>query len=175
MEPFVGQIQTVAFNYAPSGWALCNGQLLSISSNSSLFSLLGTIYGGDGRTTFALPDLRGRIALHSGQGPGLSNIQIGQIGGTESVTLSVNELPAHTHSATLSVGAEGKGSGATNTAAGNYLGDAVDTMYRTLPGSGDINGLEVDPTGTGRSFYSRNPFLGIHYVIALQGVMPPRS
>ena len=98
-EPFIGEIRIFGFNFAPRGWALCDGQLLPISQNSALFSLLGTIYGGDGRTTFALPDLRGRAALHEGTGPGLSPRQLGQRSGSETNTLTVNQLPPHTHQA----------------------------------------------------------------------------
>ena len=101
-DPFVGQVEIVAFNFAPKGWATCDGQLLSIAQNTALFSLLGTQYGGDGRTTFALPDLRGRMAIGFGQGPGLQNYEIGQAGGEEQVTLTLSEIPAHTHQAMAS-------------------------------------------------------------------------
>ena len=97
--PYIGEIRLVGFNFAPRGWMACNGQLLSIATYSALFSLLGTTYGGDGITTFALPDLRSRIPVHQGQGPGLSNYVIGQMSGTESVTLTQNQIPAHTHQA----------------------------------------------------------------------------
>ncbi|MGC4087610.1 MAG: tail fiber protein [Polyangiaceae bacterium] len=97
MEPFIGMIIVFAGNFAPRGWALCNGQLLPIAQNTALFSILGTTYGGDGRTTFALPDLRGRVPVHPGQGPGLSNYSLGQVSGTETVTLTTQNLPAHTH------------------------------------------------------------------------------
>src|SRR5687767_9318635 len=100
MEPFLGQIQAFGFNFAPRGWAQCQGQLLAINTNTALFSLLGTTYGGNGQTTFALPDFRGRTMVGQGQGPGLSAYTIGQVGGTESVTLTSNNLPAHTHIAT---------------------------------------------------------------------------
>ena len=96
-EPFLGQIMLVGFNFAPVGWALCNGQILSITQNTALFSLLGTTYGGNGTTTFALPDLRGRAAVGFGQGPGLSNYDLGQSTGTETVTLTVGQMPAHNH------------------------------------------------------------------------------
>src|SRR5215213_5449370 len=96
-EPFVGEIRIVGFNFAPRGWAMCNGQILPIAQNTALFSLLGTTYGGNGQTTFALPDLRSRVPIHFGQGPGLSNYDLGQVSGTESDTLIVNNLPAHTH------------------------------------------------------------------------------
>ena len=98
-EPFVGEIRMFAGNFAPQGWAFCDGQLLSVNQNDALFSLLGTIYGGDGRTTFGLPDLRGRLPMHAGTGPGLSPQRMGSMGGQENVTLTVNEMPAHSHSA----------------------------------------------------------------------------
>jgi len=97
LDPFIGQIQAFGFNFAPRGWSLCDGQLLAISSNTALFSLIGTAFGGDGRTTFGLPDLRGRTAVHVGRGPGLSNITWGQRGGRENVNLTIQELPAHNH------------------------------------------------------------------------------
>src|SRR5215831_10605748 len=96
-EPFVAQIQIFAFNFAPRGWAFCNGQILSIAQNTALFSLLGTTYGGNGQTTFALPDLRGRVPLSSGLGPGLSNYDFGEMAGTETVTLITNQMPVHNH------------------------------------------------------------------------------
>src|SRR5262245_2996958 len=96
-QPYIGEIRMVGFNFAPLGWALCNGQLLAISQNTALFSLLGTTYGGNGQTTFALPDLRGRIPIHQGQGPGLSNRVLGEVGGQESVALTSQQMPAHTH------------------------------------------------------------------------------
>ena len=98
-SPFIGQITLFAGNFAPRGWAFCNGQLLSIAQNTALFSILGTTYGGNGQTTFALPDLRGRVPVHAGQGPGLSNYDLGQQGGAESVTLTTAQMPAHTHPA----------------------------------------------------------------------------
>ena len=96
-EPFLGQIILVPYNFAPRGWAFCNGQILPIAQNTALFSLLGTTYGGNGQTTFALPDLRGRVAISSGQGPGLSNYDLGQVGGTETETLTINQMPMHAH------------------------------------------------------------------------------
>src|SRR5216117_169121 len=101
MEPFIGQIQAFGFSFAPRGWATCSGQILSIAQNTALFSLLGTTYGGNGQTTFALPDLRGRAMIGPGQGPALSSHVLGEVGGTESTTLNPNQMPAHTHTATF--------------------------------------------------------------------------
>ncbi|MGH6630282.1 MAG: phage tail protein, partial [Burkholderiales bacterium] len=100
-SPFLGMIQIFPYNFAPRGWAFCNGQILPIVQNTALFSLLGTTYGGNGQTTFALPDLRGRFPNSSGQGPGLSNYDLGQVGGTESATLTINQMPTHNHTATF--------------------------------------------------------------------------
>jgi microcystin-dependent protein len=104
MEPFIGQIMMFGGSFAPRGWAFCEGQLLPISQNAALFSILGTTYGGDGRSTFALPDLRGRVAIHPGSGPGLSNYRLGEKGGVESVALNVNQIPAHSHGISASNG-----------------------------------------------------------------------
>lgn len=169
-EPFIGQIQPFGFNFAPRGWALCEGQLLPISQNTALFSLLGTIYGGDGRTTFALPDLRGRVAISSGAGPGLSNYQIGQRGGQEQVSLSnPNQLPAHTHSL-----------GCNRTAANSDTPvDAVPAVdegatesYHT---SSTDSMLPTGSTGASAGHENRQPFLVVNYCIALTGLFPSRN
>jgi microcystin-dependent protein len=130
MEPFIGQITMFGFNFAPRGWAFCNGQIMSISENSALFSLLGTTYGGDGRTTFALPDLRGRIAMQFGSGPGLTSHSIGQKGGVENPTLSVNQMPSHTHEATntISIGVSDE-DGTVNEPGGSILANSVNNNF----------------------------------------------
>ncbi|MEM0519600.1 MULTISPECIES: phage tail protein [Aequorivita] len=170
MEPFLGQIQAFGFNFAPRGWAHCNGQLLAISQNTALFSLLGTIYGGDGRTTFALPDLRGRAGLHFGQGPGLSDIRIGERGGVENHTLTTAQMPSHNHT----VAPGGKEEGNSDNPDGRYVaGDGTSSFGDTS----DIS-LGASPstfTGGGQSFGVRDPFLGINFCIALQGIYPSRS
>src|SRR3546814_13601589 len=128
MEPFLGQIMMVGFNFAPRGWALCQGQLLPISQNSALFALLGTTYGGDGRTTFALPDLRGRCAIGMGQGPGLSAYQQGQMAGQENVTLIQTQIPTHTHyiSASNADGTVTDPTNAVNTKKQEKIGNTAD-------------------------------------------------
>src|SRR6202012_2704707 len=130
MDQYIGEIRMVGFNFAPVGWALCNGQLLSISQNTALFSLLGTQFGGDGRTNFGLPNLQGRFPLHQGSGAGLPPYVIGQMGGNPNVTLTTAQMPAHTHAATFVAGSSAlQGSsagGSTNTPAGNYLAVATD-------------------------------------------------
>jgi microcystin-dependent protein len=168
-----------AGNFAPRGWAFCEGQLLSIASNTALFSLVGTTYGGDGRTNFALPDLRGRVAIHPGQGPGLSSYVLGQAGGTEQVTLLVTQMPAHAHTGTVRVGAEGKGSGATSIAAGSFLGNAVgDSIYRTVDGGNAANavkGVQTDIAGNSQPHTNIQPYLCVNFIIALEGIFPPRN
>lgn len=172
MEPFLGQIQAFGFQFAPQGWALCQGQLLPISQYDALFSLLGTTYGGDGRTTFALPDLRGRAPVGQGQGPGLSNIQIGQIGGTETVTLGVANLPAHSHAVTAT------DSDATSDEAstGARLGTAGANIYAS-GGSGTVV-LAADSTtqtGGNQPLNNQDPYMTINYCIALVGIYPSRN
>jgi len=179
MEPFLGQISMFGFNFAPRGWAFCNGQLLSISSNTALFALLGTIYGGDGRTTFALPDLRGRIAMQHGTGPGLSSHSIGQRTGAENLILTVNQMPSHTHAATsnVSIGVSDE-DGTTNEAAGNILANTVNNNYGgTANGQlgGVTNGVTNANTGGNQAFSNMQPFLAINFSIALQGVFPSRN
>lgn len=174
MEPFIGQIQAFGFNFAPRGWALCNGQLLDISQNQALFSLLGTMYGGDGRTTFGLPDLRGRTLVGTGQGPGLSPIQQGDRGGTESVHLTVANIPSHTH--TVSVGASDSDATSDEPSAGARLGTASSQIYvGGAPVSVSLAADATTATGGNQPFLNREPFLGINYCIALVGIYPSRN
>lgn len=172
MEPFIGQIQAFGFNFAPRNWAFCEGQLLAINTNQALFSLLGTMYGGDGRTSFGLPDLRGRTMLHSGTGPGLSRIIQGERGGTEVLTLNANHLPPHNHNVLL-----GGGVGTSSQGNGAFLaGNAVaDTIYSSAAGGGALNAGTIANAGGGQAFNHRNPFLGITISIALQGIFPSRN
>ncbi|OEJ98868.1 phage tail protein [Flavivirga aquatica] len=184
MEPFLAEIIMFAGNFAPRGWALCNGQLLPIAQNTALFSLLGTTYGGDGRTTFALPDLRGRIAMHEGTGPGLSPVRLGQRGGSELVVLTTNELPNHNHSGSTLNGSVSVNEvdGYSDEPAGRNIGiSPTDTPYndkvtdRTMAAdSVNITG-NTSNTGGSRPFSIRNPYLGVNYIIALQGIFPSRS
>ena len=184
MDPFIGEIVMFGGNFAPRTWAFCNGQLLAISSNSALFSILGTTYGGDGRTTFALPDLRGRSAIHPGTGPGLSTIKLGQRSGAEYHTLTTLEMPNHAHS-----GATLKGSimsneedGTEDDPQGRNFGVATSgTPYNSIAndkvmasGTVSITGNTL-ATGGNQAFYMRNPFEGINYIIALFGTYPSRS
>lgn len=191
-EPFLGEIKMVGFNFAPRGYAFCNGQLLEISSNTALFSLLGTIYGGDGRFTFALPDLRGRVAVHPGNGPGLSQYLVGQKGGLESVTLTTVQMPSHNHTATTTVtdvsatlhGTDAGGDSeapsgkslASKRRTNIYSADApdVDLHVGSITATAAAS-TTVNNNGGNLSHENRAPFLGIHHVIALQGLFPSRS
>ncbi|MCA9638552.1 MAG: phage tail protein [Myxococcales bacterium] len=165
MEPFLGQIMMFAGNFAPRGWALCDGQLLPISQNQALFSILGTTYGGDGRTTFALPDLRGRAPIHAGHGPGLSDYRLGQKGGAESVTLTVNQMPSHNHTLAMN------GEGAATKQAG-YL--AASEIYgETADKSAPAN--TISNAGGNQPVSNIQPYVVVNYIIALQGIFPSRG
>lgn len=171
-EPFVGEIRMFAGNFAPRGWAFCDGQLLAVSQNDALFSLLSTIYGGDGRTTFGLPDLRGRVPIHAGSGPGLTNRRLGSKAGTENETLAVSQLPSHTHElqGTTTNGSQpnpGDHVLATNAVLEPYA--ANETLDATLA-SQTITNL-----GGSRSHTNLQPFLCIHFIVALFGIYPSRQ
>jgi len=177
MDPFVGQIILFAGNFAPRGWALCEGQLLAISSNEALFSILGTTYGGDGRTTFGLPRLRGRTAIHQGTGPGLTPRPLGQLGGINSVTLTHSELPSHNHVANLygenAIGSE-------QNPAGNMLGATPNNpIYASVTAGNNKamgNGsVVVNFSGGNLSHNNTQPYLGLNYIISLYGAYPSRS
>lgn len=172
MEPFLGQIQMFGFNFAPRGWAFCEGQLLPISQNSALFSLLGTTYGGDGRTTFALPDLKGRVAMHFGNGAGLSNRPIGQKGGDETHTLTAAQMPSHTHTANCHAGG-----GDGNTPVAKFWSKDLGTQSGTYHTAADetMAPTALANTGGSQSHNNMQPFLVINFCIALQGVFPSRN
>ncbi|NNE27169.1 MAG: phage tail protein [Saprospiraceae bacterium] len=173
MEPFLGQIQLFGFTFPPTGWALCQGQLLAISQNQALFSLLGTIYGGDGRTTFALPDLRGRTPLGFGQGPGLTNISIGSKGGVETQTLSLANLPSHNHA--LLFGAS-TASGDEASPADNVIAlHAAAFNEDATPGAALKNASATANNGGSQAFNLRDPYLVMNYSIAFVGLFPSRS
>jgi microcystin-dependent protein len=170
-EPFVGEIRMFAGNFAPRGWAFCDGQLLGVSQNDALFSLLGTIYGGDGRTTFALPDMRGRLPVHAGSGPGLSMRRIGSRGGMEQVTLTVNEMPNHTHTMQASTAAAAETRAAGNVTGGNL---ATDLYFDNPPGAAALGSDAITHVGGSRSHTNLMPYLCVHFIIALFGVYPSR-
>lgn len=169
-EPFVGEIRMFAGNFAPRGWAFCDGQLLAVSQNDALFSLLGTIYGGDGRTTFGLPDMRGRIPIHAGHGPGLSERRLGAKGGAEKVTLTVNQLPSHTHPLQASTELAQQASPQGNVLARTLTFD----LYRQATPTSSMASSSITGTGGSRSHTNLMPFLCIHFIIALVGIYPSR-
>jgi microcystin-dependent protein len=172
-DPFVAEIRIFPFNFAPTGWAMCNGQLLPISQNTALFSLLGTMYGGDGQSTFALPDLQGSAPLFWGQSPGLSLYDEGQQGGTETVTLLQTEMPVHTHQASGTSGT-GPTSPANNTW-GTQPGRTPPPTY--VDGSPNVTMAPISVAITGADLPHNNmqPYLTLNFCIALQGIFPPRS
>lgn len=176
MEPFLGQIQPFGFNFAPRGWSFCAGQVLAIAQNSALFSLLGTAYGGNGQTTFGLPDLRARAAVGFGNNvPGLTPFAIGEKGGSQTHTMSSAEMPSHSH--TLSASDEP----GTNTTpqANNYLASVVGTskggLYSASAGNTIPLGNPTSTAGNSQAFSILNPFQAINFSIALQGVFPSRN
>ena len=171
MEPFLGQITAFGFNFPPRGWAQCDGQLLPISQYSALFSLLGTMYGGDGRSTFALPDLRGRTALHLGAGPGLTSRNIGQKSGAETNTLTVNQLPSHTHTFAPP---SSSGAGTTDVATLNYPAQAEEDNYDDTSDATMGSGT-TGSTGNSQSVDNMQPYLVVNFCIALTGVFPSRN
>ena len=168
MDGTLGQILLFAANWAPRNWAICNGQLLAISSNTALFSILGTIYGGDGRTTFALPDLRSRVPVGMGAGPGLGNINIGQRGGQEQLRLTQGNLPA----INLSIPASEENA---NTTDPNGAYPAVGNFYAANPSPGAQLGGGISIGGSSTPLDNHPPFLAINYIICTQGIFPSRS
>ena len=172
-EPFVGEIRMFAGNFAPRGWAFCDGQLLAVSQNDALFSLLGTIYGGDGRTTFGLPDLRGRIPIHAGNGPGLSPRQLGSKAGNENVTLTVNQLPPHTHALNGSTAA---GTAASPAGAVPSASTTIDLYATADPVASDALASSALANAGGSQPHSNlMPFLCVNFIIALVGIYPSRQ
>lgn len=171
-EPFIGQIAFVPYNFAPRGWAECNGQLLSIAQNTALFSLLGTTYGGNGTTNFALPDMRGRMLIHNGQGAGLSPRQLGQTGGSENVTLTQNQMPVHNHTVNA-VSTDGDDASPTGNLPANTK--TLDKEYSTANANTTMKGTMVNSAGGGQPHENMSPFLTMKCIIALQGVFPTRD
>ncbi len=172
-EPFIGQIMMFAGNFPPRGWQFCQGQILPIAQNTALFSLLGTTYGGNGQTTFALPDLRGRYPMQPGQGPGLSTRTLGEQGGSETVTLISTQMPAHNHS--LNVSSQ---QGDTETPVGTVLAadsTAAILNYRAAPIDGTMNPAAVGAAGGSQPHDNMSPFTCINFIIALEGIYPSRD
>ena len=176
-EPFIGEIRAVGFNFPPRGWSTCEGQLLAISQNTALFSLLGTTYGGDGRTTFALPDLRGRSLVGQGTGPGLPQVRWGERSGNYQTTLSINNLPPHSHNHNLAVGVSTQTSNADDPD-GAVLGAGPEIFVASNADaqmSADSIKGNIANTGNGQPFNNLPPYLGIYYCIALVGIFPSRN
>jgi microcystin-dependent protein len=171
-EPFIGQICIYGFNFAPRGWAFCNGQILAIAQNTALFSLLGTTYGGNGTTTFALPNLQSRVPLHFGQGPGLSQYSLGEVTGSESVTLIQGNLPPHNHNSTTP--ATGADANSVDPAAGAVLGTGTN-IYRVAAATVQMSPTPTSLTGGGQPVSIIQPILAVNFCIALQGIFPSRN
>lgn len=171
-DPFVAEIRIFPFNFAPKGWAWCDGQLMPISQNTALFSLLGTTYGGNGQSTFALPDMQGNAPMHPGQGPGLSLHDLGEIGGTETVTLLESEIPLHSHTLKAS-NSDGTDQ---SPAAEYYAGGVGGIAPYAAPGAlAQLSVNHVAPVGGSLPHNNMQPYLTLYFNIALQGVFPPRS
>jgi microcystin-dependent protein len=172
-EPFLGEIRMFGGTFAPRGWALCDGQLLSISSNSALFSLLGTTYGGDGLTTFALPDLRGRVPIHMGSGPGLTNRRIGEKAGVENVTISAAQLPTHTHT----MGASSQAGDSASPTGAVPAAVPLTARYSASPAAAgnEMNGAAVGSAGGNQPHANLQPFQCVNFIIALLGIYPSRA
>lgn len=170
-SPFVAEIRIFAGNFAPTGWAMCNGQLLSISQNTALFSLLGTFYGGDGRVTFALPNLQGSAPMHQGQGNGLSPRFIGEQSGVAAVTLITSEMPAHSHTA-MGRSILGNSASPENN---DWAGSSIARQYLADPDASLMNAQVTTITGGSLPHNNMPPYLTLNFIIALQGVFPPRS
>jgi microcystin-dependent protein len=175
-EPFMGQIISVGFNFAPLNWALCNGQLMSISQNDALFTLLGTTYGGDGQSTFGLPNLQGRVPINQGQGPGLNSYALGQMAGTETVTLLPNQLPQHNHFVNTANSA-----GSTNTPASNTVlsdegpGSPVVMTYVPFANAQPLTGQTIGQSGSSLPHDNQQPYLVVNFCIALYGLYPSQN
>jgi len=174
MEPYIGQIQPFAFNFAPKNWAFCNGQIMSIQQNAALFSLLGTTYGGNGTTTFALPDLRGRTALHMGQGPGLSTYAEGEASGTETVTLLTSQMPVHNHLLQASnTATTDNPSGAVSAPAGTGDGTAVNAYGTAINTTMAPQAIGI--AGGSQPHNNMQPYLVVNWCIAIYGIFPSRN
>jgi microcystin-dependent protein len=173
-DPFVAEIRIFPFNFAPKGWAWCNGQLLPLSQNTALFSLLGTTYGGDGKSNFALPDLEGRAPMHPGQGPGLSLHDLGEMGGSETVSLLESEIPSHSHAMRASSDSADNNLPTGNMAA-KSLGRGNNLYITTNTPLVQMNPIELAPAGGDQPHNNMMPYLTFYFNIALQGVYPPRT
>jgi microcystin-dependent protein len=172
MDPFVAEIRIFPFNFAPKGWAFCDGQILPLSQNTALFSLLGTTYGGDGKSNFALPNMQGNVPMHPGQGPGLSLHDLGETGGSETVSLLESEIPAHSHAWMASNRAGNDQSPVNELFAGGVGGI---TLYAVPGALTQLSPNAITPAGGDQPHNNMQPYLTLNFCIALQGVYPPRT
>ena len=173
-EPFIAEIRIFAGNFAPRGWAFCDGQLLPIAQNTALFSLIGTVYGGDGRTTTALPNLKARAPMHPGRGPGLTDRRLGEKLGAPAVTLTEAQMPNHGHTQTAFPGGRA-GSGNSNDVSGSQISRAQSNVHYAASGNAQMAANAIGNNGGGQPHNNLQPFLGMNYIIALVGLYPSRS
>jgi microcystin-dependent protein len=169
-NPFLGEIRLLPYNFAPQGWAFCNGQILPITQNTALFSLLGTTYGGNGTNNFALPDLRGRVPISSGQGPGLSEYLLGEVAGSENVTLTSNEMPTHIHQVVAN-----NGPGTATRPAGAVPARTGTSNYAAAPDGTPMNAGMISSAGGSQPHQNLQPLLVLNFCIAMQGIFPSRN
>lgn len=165
-QPYVGEIRIFAGNFEPAGWMFCSGQMLAISQYETLFQLIGTTFGGDGQSTFALPDLRSRVPIHMGQGSGLSNYPLAQSSGAEQVTLTLQQIPIHTHIPM------GSSTGGSDNPSGNFWGNSNAKAYSAGPGNTTMNGSAIGNAGGNQPHDNMLPFLGLSFIISLFGIFP---
>ncbi len=171
-EQYLGEIRMFAGSFAPRGWAMCNGQLLPVNQNQALFSLLGTTYGGNGQTSFALPDFRGKVPVHFGQGSGLSAYSLGQTGGSETATISISQMPAHSHQVNA-LTAEGNQNSPTGNLPANTKN--LDKEYSTATADTTMNAAMIGNTGGGQAFSIKAPTNTVTFIIAITGIFPSRN
>jgi len=170
MDPFIGQIIFFAGNFAPRGWAFCNGQLLSVAENTALFAILGTTYGGNGQTNFALPDLRGRVPVHPGHGPGLSNYALGQQAGTETVTLGITQIPSHGHTFTPGCSSDPPNSQTPD----NNVPAALDSQAYGSEANANMRPANSSTAGGSQAHDNLPPYTCVNFIIAVEGAFPSR-
>ena len=172
-DPFVAEIRIFPFNFAPKGWAFCDGQLMPLSQNTALFSLLGTTYGGNGKSNFALPDLQGKAPMHPGQGPGLSLHDLGESSGLETVTLLESEIPAHSHAMRVNSQVKGNSNSPGSRLFGGSEFSGASLFSTTAPGNDAV--LNTQVVGSSQPHNNMQPYLTLSFCIALQGIFPPRT